>query len=211
MHSEMLSNKEITKASYEATAEVFAHRVAELAPLASIEKFIELLPPHPHIIDIGCGSGRDAVLFTNKGARVLGIDYCENLLEIAKRTAPCAEFHLMDIESITLPSLSFDGAWAACSLGHIAKKSFPKVLDKIHFILKEKGCFYLTIKKGEGEVLEKDTRYEGDFKKFLSLYEEEELKEVLSDACFNILEFTAVLKKNAYQSHDAFRVFCQKA
>ncbi|MGM9454096.1 class I SAM-dependent DNA methyltransferase [Legionella bozemanae] len=210
MYSETLSNKEITKASYEATAEVFAHNVAELAPLASIEKFIELLPPHPHIIDIGCGSGRDAVLFTSKGARVLGIDFCEGLLEIAKRTAPGAEFHLMDIESITLPALSFDGAWAACSLGHIAKNSLPKVLNKIHFILKEKGYFYLTIKKGTGESLENDTRYEGDFKKFLSLYEEDELKKVLSDAGFNILEFTPVLKKHAYQSHDAFRIFCQK-
>ena len=39
-----MSNKEITKESYQATAEEFARNVANLAPMASIEKFIKLLP-----------------------------------------------------------------------------------------------------------------------------------------------------------------------
>ena len=72
---------------------------------------------------------------------VVGIDFCTNLLDLARAEAPLAEFQLMDIEDITLPSLSFDGAWAACSLAHIPKNQLPDVLMKIHRLLKEGGAF----------------------------------------------------------------------
>lgn len=55
MHTEAIANKETTKASYQATAQKFAHSVAFLAPLGSIKKFITLLPAKAKIIDIGCG------------------------------------------------------------------------------------------------------------------------------------------------------------
>ncbi|MBA3536983.1 MAG: methyltransferase domain-containing protein [Tatlockia sp.] len=91
MPIETISNKEITKQSYQATASQFAHNVAELAPIGSIEKFIKLLPSKAKIIDIGCGSGRDAKIFSNMGANVLGIDFCSNHIEIAKKNAPLDE------------------------------------------------------------------------------------------------------------------------
>lgn len=204
-----MSYKAITKESYEATAEKFAGNVAELAPLASIEKFIRLLPDEAKIIDIGCGSGRDAKIFTEKGVDVLGIDFCSNLIEIAKKNAPLAEFQVMDIETLDFPDASFDGVWAAASLLHIPKIVLPDVFKKIHAILKENGYFYLTLKKGAGEVLEKDSRY-GDFQKFWSYFEEDELKEFLEAAHFKIIDFTVVKKHHAYLTHDGLRAICQK-
>jgi SAM-dependent methyltransferase len=94
--------KKITKESYQSTAEEFARNVDDLAPTGSIEKFIKLLPPKAKIIDIGCGSGRDAKLFTNMGATVLGIDFSSNLIDIAKRKAPLAEFQLNDIKLLII-------------------------------------------------------------------------------------------------------------
>lgn len=203
-------NKEITKESYQATAQQFARNVANLAPLGSIEKFIKLLPLKAKIIDLGCGSGRDAKIFTSMGANFLGIDYCSNLIDIAKSHAPLANFKLMDIETMSFPASSFDGVWSACSLAHISKQLFPDVLKKIHFMLKERGYFYLALKKGSGEILEHDSRYDGNSKKFWSFYEEDELKSILQMAQFNIFEFDIVEKNHSYQTHPAFRVFCQK-
>lgn len=203
-------NKEITKESYQATAQQFAQNVANLAPIESIEKFIKLLSTQSKIIDLGCGSGRDAKIFTSMGIDVLGIDYCSNLIDIAKSHAPLANFKLMDIEMMSFPASSFDGVWSACSLAHISKKIFPDVLKKINFILKKNGCFYLALKKGSGEVLERDSRYDGDFKKFWSFFEEEELKNLLQEAQFKMIEFDTVEKSNPYQTHSSFRVFCKK-
>lgn len=210
MNSTPLSNKEITQESYQATAKEYAENVANLAPVESIEKLIKLLPPKAKIIDIGCGSGRDAKIFNSIGADVLGIDFCSNLIEIAKLQAPSSEFELMDIEKMNFPASSFDGAWAACSLGHISKIAFPDVLKKIHFILRERGYFYIALKKGLGETLENDVRYNGNIKKFWSYFEEHELKNFLQDAQFKVLELDTIEKTHPYQTHSAFRAFCQK-
>jgi len=203
------SRKEITKESYQATAKEFAKNVANLAPIESIEKFISLLPPHAKLIDIGCGSGRDAKIFTDQGMEVLGIDFSSNLLEIARNHAPLAKFQLMDIEMINLPIAFFDGAWSACSLGHIPKNNLLSVFKQIHLLLKKGGFFYLSLKKGSGEVLEKDSRYDGNHEKFWSYFEEEELKCFLQEAAFKILDFRIIKRKYSYQTHDSFRIFCQ--
>jgi len=206
-----MSDKYITQQSYEVTAQEYTRNVAGLAPIHSIEKFITLLPSKAKIIDIGCGSGRDAKIFSDKGIEVLGIDFCSNLIKIAKEHAPLAKFKLMDIENISLPDASFHGIWSACSLGHIAKNNLPTHLQKLHQLLIDKGYFYLALKKGQGEQLERDVRYKGNIQKFWSYYEEEELKNILLRASFKILDFAVIPKNHPYLSHDAFRVFCQKA
>ena len=206
-----MSYKTITKASYQATAKEFAQNVADLAPLGSIEKFIDLLPIGATILDIGSGSGRDAKELTKRGVKVVGIDYSPNLINIAKTNAPLAEFHEMDIEEIAFPACSFDGVWAACSLSHIPKKTLPNILQKIRYLLKERGCFYLTLKKGAKEALIKDLRYEGNFEKYWAFYEEEELQKLLEAAKFKILELVTVEKRFAYQTDSCVRAFCQKS
>lgn len=200
----------ITQASYQITAHAFATNVANLAPVESIQTFLSLLPANPTIMDIGSGSGRDAKIFTQHGAKVLGIDYSSELISIAKSHAPDAVFKFMDIRNLNLPGQHFDGIWAACTLAHIPKAELPAVLLKIHSLLKSNGHFYLALKKGQGEGLEADTRYEGNPSKFWAYYQEPELKKLLKEAGFKILIFDTVEKKHEYHSHDAFRVFCQK-
>src|SRR4029077_5220623 len=117
-----------TKASYEATAEEYTHNVQDLAPLESIGKMKKHLSQHAKLLDLGCGSGRDAKIFTEMGVDVTGIDFCSRLIEIATKKAPIAKFQLMDIEALSFPDCSFDGVWAAMSLGHIPKKILPAVL-----------------------------------------------------------------------------------
>lgn len=204
-----MTHKNTTRESYQATAEQFANNVADLAPMESIQKFVDRLPSPAKILDIGCGSGRDAKIFTEKGVSVVGIDFCPNLLDIAKKQAPLAEFKLMDIETATFPSASFDGVWACCSLLHLPKKTLPAVLKNIYSMLKENGHFYLAVKQGEGEVVEKDIRY-GDCKKFWSYFEEEEIKQYVEDANFKVLECDVVQRNADYHTHPGIRIFCQK-
>lgn len=205
-----MSYKTITKASYQATADAFASKVADLAPLKSIEKFMALLPPKSKIIDVGCGSGRDAKVFTDKGVDVLGIDFCPNLIEIAKETAPSAHFQIMDMEEMSFPAQFFDGAWVAASLFHLPKKAIPSVLKNIHTFLKNKGAFYLSVMEGSGEHLLKDHRYEGHVEKFWSYFEENELQKLLEEIDFEILELERVDNTKAYQLRPYFRAICQK-
>lgn len=202
--------KKITRESYQATAAEFAQNVVNLAPTNSIQKFMSLLTVKPRIVDIGCGSGRDAKIFADMGAEVLGIDFCPSLLNIAKNYASEASFKLMDIEAMDLPPSSFDGVWAVCSLGHIPKSLFPSVLKNIHTILNKNGYLHLALKKGLGEGMEADTRYAGNPEKFWSFFEENELKAFIKEAGFEITDFKLAPKEDSYQTGAAFSVFCQK-
>ena len=204
------SFKEITRQSYQATAQEFADNVAELAPLASINEFMSLLPTQPKILELGSGSGRDAKVFSELGADVLGVDYCSNLIDIAKEHAPLAKFKLMDIEDIDFPAAAFDGVWAICVLGHINKTSLPAILNKIYYSLKPQGYFYLAVKQGRGEDLIIDTRYSGNHRKYWSFFEKEEISSLLESAQFKITDLSLVEKNDPYQTQPAFRIFCQK-
>lgn len=205
-----MSYKEVTKKSYNATAEKYAENVENLAPLQSMEKLLKHLPPKARLLDIGCGSGRDAKIFSEKGLHVTGIDICPNLLKIAQKNAPLAAFIPMDMEEITLPKNWFDCAWASSSLPHIAKDAILTVFQNIHAVLKEGGYFYFNLKKGTGSGLEKDARYTEEVEKFWAYYEEEEIRELLQKAQFELIEISVTEKNDPYQTHDVYRVLCKK-
>ena len=68
----------------------------------------------------------------------------------------------------------------------------------------------MTLKRADGEMLEKDQRYQGGIQKFWAYYQEDEIKQLLHEAGFTLLSLDCVFPKHAYQSHPAFRAFCQK-
>jgi SAM-dependent methyltransferase len=202
-------NDEITKASYEKTAKQYADKVKNLAPLARIEKFCHFLPGKGRILDLGCGPGRDAKVFSDKGFDVVGVDFSERLLEIARKEAPLAQFHCLPMEEMVFPERSFDGIWANCSLLHIAKRNLPSLLTSIHGFLKKGGCFYLSLKKGSGEGVEKDVRYAGE-EKFWSYFEKEEIEKLLLDAGFSLWESEVVVPTDPYQNRLFIAVICKR-
>jgi hypothetical protein len=50
----------------------------------------------PKIIEIGCGDGRQLSHFSSKIARLVGIDSCEPMIEMARKNAPNARFEIVD-------------------------------------------------------------------------------------------------------------------
>jgi ubiquinone/menaquinone biosynthesis C-methylase UbiE len=190
-----------TQESYNLTAKDYAEKVSSLSHKNRIDSFVQKLPTNAKIIDIGCGSGRDAKIFTEKGIKVAGIDFSSELLEIAKKTAPLGTFYELNMEELSFfPSHSFDGAWASASFLHIPKKKIPKLLATVHSLLKPNGFFYLSVKKGTGESFEKDMRY-GGVEKFWSYFEEKEIVSYLENENFTILEVDVSEKKQEYNTH----------
>lgn len=173
--------------TYDAIAEEYAKNVEESIPNQEINEFISHLPFKAKVLDIGCGSGRDAAIFCRNGLKVIGIDFSSNMMKIAKKTAPEAQFHLMTIENMEFSSQSFDGIWANCSLLHIPKIKMSCVLNKIYSFLKINGIFSLTVKKGNGEGFKKDIRYENTPIKFWAYYQETEIQDLLRKAKFKIV------------------------
>ena len=144
---EGVSDKERTLQSYEDSASEYAINVESLHPQKQAEKFLSLVPPGGTILDVGCGSGRDAQILSDQGFQVTGIDFSAAMIEIAKKKAPKATFKVMDMQSLHMNE-TFDAVWASASLLHVPKKEISKVLEKIWSLLNDKGSFYISLKKG---------------------------------------------------------------
>ena len=109
--------------------------------------FLKYLPVGAHLLDLGCGSGRDSRAFLEQGYQVTAIDGSEEL---------CQRF-----EALTDQCL-YDGVWACASLLHLATPVLKEAIYNVERALKPGGYFYASFKYGiyEGE---RDGRYFNDF------------------------------------------------
>jgi SAM-dependent methyltransferase len=57
------------------------------------------------VLDAGCGSGRYTVAIADRGAAVIGLDFSDEMLTVARRRMPATEFPTADLTKAT--SISF--------------------------------------------------------------------------------------------------------
>jgi SAM-dependent methyltransferase len=62
------------------------------------------------ILDVGCGPGLAAQIFSRKIGRVAGVDATAPLVEIARRRVPDGDFRVADMESLPYDDNTFDAA-----------------------------------------------------------------------------------------------------
>ncbi len=205
-----ISKKEKTTIeSYNKTVEEYIKNVDTLHQYEASGRFISLISEGSLILDLGCGPGRDAKIFADKGFRVIGIDLSEKMIDAAKSRVKNADFRNMNLKQLDFKDDYFDAVWASASFLHIPKKDIPKAVKEVHRVLKSGGIFYLSLKEGEGESFEPDKRYDGA-EKFWAYYTEEEIKKLLINEKFNVLEICVFKPENSYATHPWINVFCKK-
>lgn len=166
--------KEKTLDYYNQHANEFVENTFHAQISQSLERFIHLLPKKAHILDVGCGSGRDSLYFLNQGYSVVSFDASEEVAKIAEKTIQHPVL-VQDIE--TMPwNNEFDGVWAMASLLHLPKEKLFLAITHCVKALKseESGYFFASFKIGSGE-------YYDEKRRFFSYYQPEELKEILDN------------------------------
>lgn len=125
---------------------------SDMKPL--YERFEKHLSLGDSILDLGCGSGRDSLYFSQKGFLVTSVDNSIALCKLAKE-----QLHI-DVRVLDMCQLDyineFDAIWASASILHISRSEIGKVLKKCHKALKENGIFYLSFKYGDIEQINND-------------------------------------------------------
>lgn len=152
-----------------------------------LDKFSNYLEPNTQILDVGCGTGREAEYLTKKGFSVEGIDLSERMLQIATKNYPDLVFRKMDIRNIKYPENSFGAVWAGYSLFHIKKEEFIQTIKSLKLILKYRGIFGLVMQEGKGEVEIEEPLMPGE-KLYVHLYESTELGVILENSGFDIID-----------------------
>lgn len=139
-----------TLSFYERNTQRFFEETRDIDMSPLYEPFLSLLPPGAHILDAGCGSGRDSLFFLKNGYEVTAFDASQAMVELASRHTnhPVLRLSFHDIEF----KERFDGVWACASLLHVPRRAINEALLRLLTSLKAGGLLYASFKYGDGEV-----------------------------------------------------------
>lgn len=127
-----------------------------------IDEFSKHLEEGSSVLDLGCGSGRDALTFYERGFHTTALDGSEEMCKLAEIYTDlevlCMKFEDLDFINV------FDGVWACASLIHVPKKEIGNVLQKVTDALKQNGILFMSFRHGNFEGYE-NRRYFSDYNK----------------------------------------------
>lgn len=128
--------------------------VADLSELRG--RFLKYLRDDAYILDLGCGSGRDAKVFLDKGYQVTAIDgsyaCCKLAEDYIGQEVLCSTFNQLAFVQ------EFEGVWASASLLHVPFGEITSIFLLIAQALKTGGILYASFKYGDFEG-ERNGRY----------------------------------------------------
>jgi SAM-dependent methyltransferase len=139
---------------YNDNASAFYHRTINADVSSSYRQFLNYLPKQAHILDAGCGVGRDIKYFLSQECQITAFDAAKEMVALATKETGIkvihATFQDMDFDQV------FDGVWAQASLLHVPYDETLNVYKMIHRSLKPNGIFYASYKYGDGFMATKD-------------------------------------------------------
>ena len=156
---------------YSRNAESFIKTTASVDFQETQDRFLRCLEPGSRILDLGCGSGRDARYFLKKGYQVDATDGSAEICRLASEYTgiPVKQMLFSELDAVS----EYNGIWACASILHLPEEELRDVMHRIGTALKEGGIFYTSFKYGDFAGERKD-RYFRDFT-------EESFREFLKD------------------------------
>jgi ubiquinone/menaquinone biosynthesis C-methylase UbiE len=153
--------------------------------LALAQKLVQHVGRDGHIIEIGCGTGRDMVFFESQGIIVTGLDLSAGMLAYARQQVR-GGLALMNMCQLGFRDANFDGAWSCASFLHVPKQAAPTALQEMQRVLKPGGILILSIQEGNTESWEE--AYVAGVKRFFARYQADEMKNMLTNNGFFVRE-----------------------
>lgn len=140
---------------YQTHAKTFFDGTVNVDMSSLYSAFTRRLPAHAKVLDAGCGSGRDALAFTQMGYQVDAFDASSELVAMAREHSGLA------VKQMTFADVNaqqeYDAIWCCASLLHVPFAELPDVMQKLATALKPGGIWYFSFKYGDSER-EKDGR-----------------------------------------------------
>jgi len=121
---------------------------------AARRELLSTFPPGAVLLEIGCGTGADAVFLAERGYRVAALDISDRMVELARDRIAARDLEpnvlirrgrLNDVveELLASPWYPFDGAYANFSLAY--EESLQEVAETVRDLLKPGGWFVFTV------------------------------------------------------------------
>ncbi len=144
------------------------------------EEYIQFKHSKGKLLEIGSGSGREAIEFIRLGYEYTGIDVSKELLKIAQSTEPQGHFFHSSVYDLPFKEKTFDALSSWALLPHIPKERIGSALSSIKRVLKPNAILFFAMREGEGESRESETG------RWFSYYSQQEFESILEKQGFQI-------------------------
>ncbi len=146
--------KLLVKAGYDSCARAYM-KARENGPL-HLEPLLGLLAPSSRVLDLGCGCGVPVAKALAANHSVIGVDFSQGQLALARAQVPGAEFIEADISAVHFSPSSFDAVVALWVIFHLPRAEQLDVLRSIATWLKPGGYLLATLSKWNEEPYTED-------------------------------------------------------
>lgn len=124
------------------------------------EKVESQFPRGSLILELGCGTGADAIFFLQKGHRVIALDISEFALKVLKERAESAGFSQklalrqadFSLHLLPVKDSSVDIVYSRISLNYFGSDETAEIFKDIYRVLKPGGKAFLTLKSPDDQA-----------------------------------------------------------
>lgn len=139
----------------------------ETADVSAVQELLlEIFPENSYLLEIGCGSGRDAAFMVENGYHLVAIDASKNMIREAKELHPILENSLqvgIIPDNLDFTDNSFDGIYSIATLMHLERNKIDLSIAKIYNSLKNNGKFLFSVPIHREDLNQNNTDEKGRY------------------------------------------------
>jgi ubiquinone/menaquinone biosynthesis C-methylase UbiE len=113
--------------------------------VALLDDLVVRLPPRARVLDAGCGAGVPIAERLAACADVVGVDFAEVPLGLARRQVPAGRWVCADIVALPFADASFDAVCSYYAVIHVPREQHAGVLDGFARVLRSGGLALLCL------------------------------------------------------------------
>lgn len=180
----MNEKERFVKKGYDKIAEEYQIDRQAFDHSEELTEFAGFLPKNGKVLDVGCGAGVPVAKFlVEAGFEVVGIDFSEKMLKLARKNVPQATFVRKNMTKMDFADNSFDGLTAFYSIIHVPREKHSLLFKSFNRILRPSGIMLACMGPDEWESTEK---YYG-IRMFWSQFSPEKSLQLVNDAGFEVI------------------------
>lgn len=115
----------------------------ELADVALLDELVTRVPSGALVLDAGCGAGVPVARKLQEHFRVIGVDFSQGQLALARRLVPEVTLVCQDLTNLGFANNVFDAICSYYAIIHIPREEHEPLLGRFHDLLKPGGLALL--------------------------------------------------------------------